>query len=65
MGEDNPIQGWISEQYGHKKPAPVLSISGTCSAPLKMTTLINLGKFQEMDGLISCKKQLLQIARQP
>jgi hypothetical protein len=63
-GEENPIQGWVSEYYGHKTSAPVLSISGVCTAPATLTTLINLGKIHEMDGLIARKERFLQIAHQ-
>jgi hypothetical protein len=63
-GEENPIQGWVSEYYGHKTSAPVLSISGVCTAPATLTTLINLGKIHKMDGLIARKERFLQIAHQ-
>lgn len=57
-GEKNPIQGWVSKQYGRKAPAPVLLVSGTCFIPLKMTTLINMGQSLETAELISIRDRL-------
>lgn len=35
-----PIQGWISPNYGLRQPAPALSISAVCRLPLRIVTLL-------------------------
>jgi hypothetical protein len=37
IGEQDPIQGWISPCYGVKKPAPVLTYSGIVQLPIQLT----------------------------
>ncbi len=61
-GQTNPIQGWISKQYGHKVPAPVLSVAGNCKLPLNITSLFNLGLEKELPELIGIEEELRQIA---
>jgi hypothetical protein len=41
-GDTNPIDGWYSDDYGIKEPAPVLHVSfrGTC--PIRLYTVLQL-----------------------
>ncbi len=39
-GADNPIQGWSSDRYGRKTPAPVLNASFCGAAPAALITAI-------------------------
>ncbi len=57
-GETNPIQGWASIHYGHKVPAPVLTLSGQTPFPLKLTTLINLRPTQALADLTTQQDRL-------
>jgi uncharacterized heparinase superfamily protein len=39
-GELAPVQGWISPDYGHRRPAPMLIYSAVTWLPLRVVTLI-------------------------
>lgn len=39
-GSLDPIQGWVSPNYGLRRPAPVLSLSSVCRLPLRIVTLL-------------------------
>jgi hypothetical protein len=43
-GQERPIQGWWSRQYGHRATSPVLRASGRAMAPISALTLIVPGK---------------------
>jgi hypothetical protein len=45
-----PIQGWISPNYGQRRPAPVLTYSTTTRLPLRIMTLL----FPVEDPSVSC-----------
>ena len=36
----DPIQGWVSPNYGLRRPAPALSLSSVCRMPLRIVTLL-------------------------
>lgn len=40
MGQTKPIQGWISERYGHKTPAPVVSFQAQGHLPASFITVL-------------------------
>jgi hypothetical protein len=39
-GELTPIQGWVSPDYGRRRPAPVLTYSAVARLPLRIVTLL-------------------------
>jgi hypothetical protein len=39
-GGVDPIQGWISPDYGLRQPAPVLGYSSVCKLPMRVVTLL-------------------------
>jgi hypothetical protein len=39
-GENTPIQGWVSPDYGQRRPAPVLIYSAVTRLPLRIVTLL-------------------------
>jgi hypothetical protein len=39
-GEDGPVQGWYSEDYGHREPAPVLAGKTRCSVPARFPWIL-------------------------
>lgn len=39
-GSENPIQGWVSYDYGIKLPAPVLRYAKTCTVPTRFTAIL-------------------------
>lgn len=39
-GQDSPIQGWVSPDYGRREPAPMLVYSATASLPLRILSLL-------------------------
>jgi len=40
LGEMNPMQGWISREYGHRLPAPLVSYGVQSTLPLRIATLV-------------------------
>ena len=59
-GKENPIQGWVSKQYGEKQPAPVLVNAGYEILPVTIDTMIfpkNIGQ----DNLFARRKKLKDI----
>lgn len=39
-GSDDPIEGWVSADYGQRQPAPMLVYSATAPLPLRVITLL-------------------------
>ena len=39
-GETAPIQGWVSPDYGVRRPAPALVYSAVARLPLRIATLL-------------------------
>ncbi|MBI4638160.1 MAG: alginate lyase family protein [Candidatus Rokubacteria bacterium] len=39
-GEIHPIQGWVSAEYGQRRPAPMLVYSAVTRLPLRIVTLL-------------------------
>ena len=39
-GEMAPIQGWVSDDYGQRRPAPVLVYSTRTQLPLRIATIL-------------------------
>ncbi len=39
-GEPDPIEGWVSPDYGRQRPAPALVYSATARLPLRIATLL-------------------------
>jgi heparinase II/III-like protein len=39
-GEESPIRGWVSRDYGRRQPAPVLSYSLVTRLPVRIATLL-------------------------
>ena len=39
-GSLDPIQGWVSPNYGLRQPAPSLALSSVCRLPLRVVTLM-------------------------
>jgi hypothetical protein len=39
-GEEGPVQGWYSRDYGHREPAPVLSGKTRCSLPARFPWIL-------------------------
>jgi Heparinase II/III-like protein/Heparinase II/III N-terminus len=39
-GEAAPIQGWVSPDYGQRRPAPVVVYSAVATLPLRIATLV-------------------------
>ncbi len=50
---DHPVQGWISDYYSEKKPAPVISAQGKCELPCRIITMI---RFND-DSVLSANAQ--------
>jgi hypothetical protein len=44
-GQVGPIQGWSSEQYGKRRPAPVLCTGMRAAAPVGIVSLLRPGRF--------------------
>lgn len=40
LGEESPMQGWVSPHYGQRRPAPVLSFSGRVDLPVRWVTAL-------------------------
>jgi len=40
LGEMNPMQGWISREYGHRLPAPLVSYGVQSTLPFRIATLV-------------------------
>jgi len=40
-GQQSPIQGWVSDDYGRRCPAPLLTYSATARLPFRIATLIH------------------------
>lgn len=40
LGEPGPIQGWVSPDYGLRRPAPALVYSTTTRVPMRIATLL-------------------------
>ena len=40
LGEVNPMQGWVSREYGHCEPAPLVSYVVRSLLPLRVVTLV-------------------------
>ena len=40
QGEIAPIQGWVSDDYGQRKPAPALVYSATVQLPCRIATIL-------------------------
>jgi len=56
VGEEKPIQGWYSADYGHREPAPVLEAEIETAVPAHFYWLLcpvdsELPKFREVSGL--------------
>jgi hypothetical protein len=40
IGEESPIQGWVSSHYGRRQPAPLLNYSAEAVLPLRIATVL-------------------------
>jgi hypothetical protein len=51
-GGENPIEGWLSDDYGHKRPAPVLVTTVEAQLPLRFVTVIvpQLARGRDLGG---------------
>lgn len=62
-GQEFPIQGWFSRQYGQKEPAPVLRYVGQANLPTSFTTtFIPLNVFKG-DGWLEIKAKLQSLLK--
>lgn len=43
IGEERPMQGWVSPRYAQIEPAPVVNISGRSHLPVRLVTALYLG----------------------
>ncbi len=40
VGQENPIQGWFSDQYGHKEPSPTVTFETTGALPKSFVNIL-------------------------
>jgi hypothetical protein len=40
VGDEHPIRGWVSRDYGVREPAPAVVFAGAVSLPARIVTLL-------------------------
>ncbi len=60
QGESDPIQGWVSAQYGFKEPAAVIKIAANLTLPARFITIFALKEGLSMAGESETITQLVR-----
>ncbi|OQY47185.1 MAG: hypothetical protein B6242_05660 [Anaerolineaceae bacterium 4572_78] len=63
-GQISPIQGWLSNHYGHIEPAYVLRLHGETMLPIRLVNVCYLGMHTMNAQLYHKKEQVLDIFRE-
>lgn len=61
IGEERPMQGWVSPRYGELSPAPVANFSGRAQLPVQLVTALHLASVSEDIELSNLKAEALKI----
>ena len=61
IGEERPMQGWVSPRYGQIEPAPVVNFSGKSHLPVRLVTALCLASASGNGELLDIEAKALEI----